>query len=64
MFYAVETLSRLYEVIHRQPLINYYLQEDQNADKVLDIFIRTNSGGTSLSFQIYLCLWLLQIGRK
>lgn len=49
-FYAVETLSRLYEVIHRQPLINYYLQEDQNADKVLDIFIRTNSGGTSLSF--------------
>lgn len=31
-------------------LINYYLQEEQEPDKVLDIFIRTNSGGTPLSF--------------
>lgn len=48
--YAVDTLSNLYDVIHNQGLINYYLQEEQDADKVLDIFIRTNSGGTSLSF--------------
>lgn len=48
--YALKTLSTLYEVIHKQPLINYYLQEEQDADKVLDIFIRTNSGGTPLSF--------------
>lgn len=46
----MDTLSNLYDVIHNQGLINYYLQEEQDADKVLDIFIRTNSGGTSLSF--------------
>ena len=27
-----------------------YLQEEQDPDKVLEIFIRTNSGGTPLSF--------------
>lgn len=48
--YACETLSNLYESIHVRPLINYYCQEEQEADKVLDIFIRTNSGGTPLTF--------------
>ena len=48
--YAFETLSTLFEAIHQKPLINYYLQEEQEPDKVLDIFIRTNSGGTPLSF--------------
>lgn len=48
--YAYDTLSTLYEAIHVKPLINYYLQEEQEPDKVLDIFIRTNSGGTPLSF--------------
>lgn len=48
--YACDTLSTLYDAIHVNPLINYYLQEEQEPDKVLDIFIRTNSGGTPLSF--------------
>lgn len=48
--YAYDTLSTLYETIHEKSLINYYLQEEQEPDKVLDIFIRTNSGGTPLSF--------------
>ncbi len=48
--YAYDTLSTLFEAIHIKPLINYYLQEEQEPDKVLDIFIRTNSGGTPLSF--------------
>lgn len=48
--YANDTLSTLYEAIHVKRLINYYLQEEQEPDKVLDIFIRTNSGGTPLSF--------------
>lgn len=48
--YAFQTLSDLYECIHVKNLINYYLQEEQEPDKVLDIFIRTNSGGTPLSF--------------
>ena len=48
--YAKKTLSKLYEAIHAKPLINYYLQEEQEPDVVLDIFIRANSGGTPLSF--------------
>lgn len=48
--YANDTLYNLYENIHVKCLINYYLQEEQEPDKVLDIFIRTNSGGTPLSF--------------
>ena len=48
--YACKTLSQLYQVIYVDKLINYYLQEEQEPDKVLDIFIRTNSGGTPLSF--------------
>lgn len=48
--YSCDTLSTLYEAVHVKPLINYYLQEEQEPDKVLDIFVRTNSGGTPLSF--------------
>ena len=48
--YAMNTLVKLFSVIHTERLINYYLQEDDEADKVLEIFIRTNSGGTPLSF--------------
>lgn len=45
-----ETLDRLYRVVHEKPVIAYYEEEDQDLDKVLDIFIRTNSGGTQLSY--------------
>ena len=48
--YAYNTLFNLFEKIHKDKLINYYLEENQESDKVLDIFIRTNSGGTPLSF--------------
>lgn len=48
--YAFETLEKLFQVIHMDRLINYYLQKEQEPDKVLEIFIRTNSGGTPLSF--------------
>ncbi|MBK5262442.1 MAG: DUF262 domain-containing protein [Peptostreptococcaceae bacterium] len=48
--YAFDTLVSLYGKIHSEKLINYYLQEEQEPDKVLEIFIRTNSGGTPLSF--------------
>ena len=48
--YAIDTLSKLYEAVHVRPIINYYLQEEQDFNKVLEIFIRTNSGGTPLSF--------------
>ena len=48
--YAMQTLVSLFQSIHITPMINYYLSDDQEPDKTLDIFIRTNSGGTPLSF--------------
>lgn len=48
--HARRTLSRLYHAIRRQPLINYYIETNQKIDHVLDIFIRTNQGGTQLTF--------------
>ncbi len=48
--YACNTLRKLFYVIHEQEVLNYYLQEEQEPDKVIEIFIRTNSGGTQLSF--------------
>ena len=43
-------LARLHKVVHTEPVIAYYEEEDQDLDKVLDIFIRTNSGATTLSY--------------
>jgi len=45
-----ETLLKLWEVILNANVINYFLEEEHNLDKVLNIFIRVNSGGTSLSY--------------
>jgi len=48
--FAYNTLVTFWSKIYQEKLINYYLQEEQDSDIVLDIFIRTNSGGTPLSF--------------
>ncbi|MCZ9313283.1 MAG: hypothetical protein O0V67_07880 [Methanocorpusculum sp.] len=48
--YAQDVLSRLYNVIHTQPSITYYKEKSVELDKVLNIFIRVNSGGTILSY--------------
>ncbi len=48
--FAGDCLFRLQEAICKNGLINYYLEEDQDFDKVLNIFIRVNSGGTTLSY--------------
>jgi uncharacterized protein with ParB-like and HNH nuclease domain len=42
-------IYRLYKAISVDRLINYYPEREADMDKVLDIFIRTNSGGTKLS---------------
>ena len=47
--YPEDCLFKLYEVVSKDMLINYYEEEDQDLDKVVDIFIRVNSGGTPLS---------------
>ena len=48
--FAKRTLRKLRKVVFDDKLINYYQEENQNIDTVLDIFIRTNSGGEPLSF--------------
>lgn len=47
---AFEVLAKLHETVHLQPLIHYYEETSQDIEKVLNIFIRLNSGGTVLSY--------------
>jgi Protein of unknown function DUF262 len=47
---AYQRLYDLYQAFQITRPINYYLETDQNPDKVLDIFVRVNSGGTTLSY--------------
>ena len=47
---AYEVLDRLYRVIHNEPTISYYEETKQDIEHVLRIFIRCNSGGTTLSY--------------
>ncbi|QNN24034.1 DUF262 domain-containing protein [Planctomycetales bacterium ZRK34] len=42
-------LRRLYEAIFKDEVIAFYTERDQNYDRVLDIFVRANEGGTKLS---------------
>ena len=48
--YAINTLSKLYNIIHKVGIISYYKEDSTELDKVLNIFIRVNSGGTKLSY--------------
>ena len=48
--FAEEALSQLYDVIRCQKTIHYFNETNQEIDHVLDVFIRTNSGGTKLDF--------------
>ncbi len=48
--FANQALSKLHEVVHLKPTISYYLEKSEELDKVLNIFIRINSGGTILSY--------------
>ncbi len=47
--FATETLSKLWKAIHSDGTISHYLEKSDKLDKVLNIFIRVNSGGTYLS---------------
>jgi Protein of unknown function DUF262 len=48
--FAGECLFGLHDAVMNRGIINYYLEEDQDLDRVLQIFIRVNSGGTQLSY--------------
>lgn len=47
---AADHLGQLHEMFYTDKVISFYQEHDQNPDKVLDIFIRTNSGGTQLTY--------------
>ena len=47
---AQKILTRLYFAIRLDDTIHFYNEKNQSIDHVLDIFIRTNHGGTPLSF--------------
>ena len=48
--FANDTLMTLFQVVHMDGIISYYLEQSTELDKVLNIFIRVNSGGTTLSY--------------
>ena len=48
--FARKTLLKLYNTIRSQKNIHYFKETSQEIDHVLDVFIRTNSGGTKLDF--------------
>ena len=47
---AQRNLSKLWNIIYQEKAINYHLEKTDSLDKVLQIFIRVNSGGTKLSY--------------
>lgn len=48
--FANKALFKLFTVIRKNQTISYYLEESTELDKVLNIFIRVNSVGTTLSY--------------
>ena len=48
--FAFDSLSRLHDVLRKDTIVNFFEEESQDLDKVLNIFIRVNSGGTTLSY--------------
>ena len=47
---AYRVLDRLHHVVHTEPTVAYYEERNQDIEHVLSIFIRRNSGGTTLSY--------------
>ena len=47
---AYKTLYELYQVVHNDGIISAYEEASQDPERVLNIFVRTNSGGTPLSY--------------
>jgi uncharacterized protein with ParB-like and HNH nuclease domain len=45
-----KAVSRLLRMLKCDEIIYYYPETEEDYDKVLDIFVRTNSGGTKLSY--------------
>lgn len=48
--FAIQVLGELYDAVHAKESLQMYEETDQDVERVLDIFIRVNSGGTTLSY--------------
>lgn len=48
--YAAATLYQLMQTVHSAPVIMFFEETVQDVDRVLDIFIKVNAGGTKLSY--------------
>lgn len=48
--FANQTLFKLFDIVFKERIINYYEETSQELDKALKIFVRVNSGGTPLSY--------------
>lgn len=48
--FASVCLNQLWHIIHSAGIISYYREQSNELDKVLNIFVRVNSGGTPLSY--------------
>ncbi len=47
---ALNLLEKLNKAFHTEQLISFFEEKEKNLDKVLNIFIRVNSGGVKLSY--------------
>ncbi|GAA7076133.1 DUF262 domain-containing protein [Helicobacter pylori] len=47
---ALDLLEKLKDVFHIKQLISFFEEKEKNLNKVLNIFIRVNSGGVKLSY--------------
>ncbi|MGF9663153.1 DUF262 domain-containing protein [Arthrobacter crystallopoietes] len=47
---AVALIAKLWQEIHHSPSLHFYEEDVQDIERVLDIFVRVNSGGTVLSY--------------
>lgn len=48
--FATNTMNRFYKIICENESLNFFLEKSDELDKVLQIFIRINQGGTKLSY--------------
>lgn len=48
--YAMLTLAKLWDIIHKVGYITHYNEKSEDLDKVLNIFIRVNNGGLELTY--------------
>lgn len=47
---ATDLVWKLWDAIHKNASLHFYEEDEQDIERVLDIFVRVNSGGTVLSY--------------